>query len=72
MKFIDEAMSVAFCPDCRKSTTMAVTVTPQAIAGLDGQRKEIFVKSYHCESCHAFIRSIVLCTPYYYYDHTEL
>jgi hypothetical protein len=42
---------------CKNSNTMAVTVTPKAIAGPDGKINVIIVKTYHCEACRSFVRS---------------
>ena len=57
MKFIDNAMSIELCSICKNSTTMAVTVTPKAIAGPDGKINVTLVKTYHCEACRSFVRS---------------
>ena len=59
MKFIDNAMSIELCVICKNSNTMAVTVTPKAIARLDGKINVIIVKTYHCEACRSFVRSKV-------------
>ena len=37
---------------------MVVTVTPRVIAGKDGRMKKITTKTFHCESCGSFVRSI--------------
>ncbi len=51
-------MPSEFCPLCRTAANMIVTVTPKAIAGKDGMMKTIFTKTYDCESCGSFVRSI--------------
>ncbi len=51
-------MPSEFCPFCRTANNMSVTVTPKAIAGKDGKIKKITTKTYHCESCGSFVRSI--------------
>jgi hypothetical protein len=45
-----------FCPHCRTVANMNVTVIPRAIAG--AKMTTITTKTYHCESCGAFVRSI--------------
>jgi len=47
-----------FCPICRTAANMNVTVTPRAIVGKDGKMKAITTRTYHCESCGFFVRSI--------------
>jgi hypothetical protein len=37
---------------------MSVTITPRTIAGKDGKMKTMTNKTYHCESCGSFVRSI--------------
>jgi len=51
-------MPSEYCPLCRIAANMNVTVIPRAIAGKDGKMKTITTKTYHCESCGAFVRSI--------------
>jgi len=57
MKCTGEAMSIEFCPLCRTTTNMIITLTPKAIAGPDGKMKTITIKTYHCESCGSFVRN---------------
>ena len=57
MKFTDKAMSVEFCPLCRTSRTVSVTVMPITVTAEDGKIKTIVIKTYHCESCRSFVRS---------------
>jgi len=51
-------MPSEYCPLCRTAANMKVTVTPRAIVGKDGNMKTIDTKTYHCESCGSFVRSI--------------
>ncbi len=50
-------MSVEYCPQCRTTTNMGLTVVPKETTGKDGKRKTMSVKTYHCETCRAFVRS---------------
>src|SRR3990172_2322975 len=65
MKFIDNAMSIELCSIWKNSNTMAVTVTPKAIARLDGKINVIIVKTYHCEACRSFVRGKVISQTLY-------
>ncbi len=58
MKFTNEAMSIEFCPVCRANANMSITISPKAGADRNGKMKMINVKTYHCESCRFFVRSI--------------
>ncbi len=51
-------MPSEFCPLCRSATNMSVTVTLRTIAVKDGKMKTMTTKTYHCESCGFFVRSI--------------
>jgi hypothetical protein len=57
MKCIDKTTSIEYCPYCRTSRTMGVTIMPSALTAEDGTIKVIAVKTYHCESCRSFVRS---------------
>jgi hypothetical protein len=60
MKCIDEnAASVEFCPVCRTSTTMSVSAAPDSVFTSKGKIKIIVFKTFHCESCRSFVRSIL-------------
>jgi hypothetical protein len=58
MKCIDKATSIEFCPHCGTSRTMGVTIMPGTVTAEDGKSKVIVVKTYHCESCRSFVRSM--------------
>ena len=51
-------MPSEICPVCRTAANMNITVTPRAIANKDGRMKTISTRTYHCESCGSFVRSI--------------
>lgn len=51
-------MPCEYCLLCRSAANMKVSVTPRAIVGKDGNMKTIVAKTYHCESCGSFVRSI--------------
>ena len=47
-----------FCPLCRTAANMNVSSTPRTIASKDGKMKTITTRTFHCESCGSFVRSI--------------
>jgi hypothetical protein len=51
-------MPSELCPLCRTAANMMITVTARAIAGRDSKMKTITTRTYHCESCGSFVRSI--------------
>lgn len=52
-------MSSAYCPRCRSTRSMHVTVSKQKKVTKEGKPEEITVKSLHCQSCHCFVKSEV-------------
>ena len=58
MKFINEPISMEYCPFCRTAANMIATVTNKAIAHKDETMITIRTKTYHCGSCGSFVRSI--------------
>jgi len=45
------------CPKCKKLRNVCVAVCRKRIASPDGTTKEVLTRTFHCETCHAFIRS---------------
>ena len=45
------------CPHCRGIRNMRVTVSRRKESTPEGGTKEIETRSFHCESCNAFVRS---------------
>ncbi len=50
-------MSIELCPRCRALRNVRLTVSRRKVALPDGTTKEVLTRTFHCESCHAFIRS---------------
>jgi hypothetical protein len=46
-----------FCPLCRTTQNVNGTTTTSSETNSEGETKSILTVSYHCEACHAFIRS---------------
>jgi hypothetical protein len=57
MKCIDKTTSIEFCPSCGTSRTVSVTIIPLTVTDRKGRIETIIIKTYHCESCHSFVRS---------------
>ena len=57
MKCIDKTTSIEFCPSCGTSRTMSVTNIPRTVTDWEGKIEAVVIKTYHCESCHSFVRS---------------
>ena len=51
-------MPSEYCPLCGTAANMKVTVIRRAIVDTDGNMTTIDTKTYHCESCGSFVRSI--------------
>ncbi|MCK9420677.1 MAG: hypothetical protein M0R70_15035 [Nitrospirae bacterium] len=51
-------MPIEFCHLCRTAANMVVSSTPRTIASKAGKMKTIITKTYHCESCGSFVRSV--------------
>ena len=45
------------CPRCNAERTMSVTTAEQRELDEDGNERSYVVRTYHCETCHAFVRS---------------
>lgn len=50
-------MPMDFCPRCRATQNMTVTVSSGTETGPDGTTKQIETWSYSCEQCNSFVRS---------------
>ena len=50
-------MPLAFCPRCRGSKNMRISVSRRTGTGPDGKPTQVETRSFHCESCHYFVRS---------------
>ncbi|MBT4497961.1 MAG: hypothetical protein HOC74_09590 [Gemmatimonadetes bacterium] len=50
-------MATAFCPHCRAVRNMSVAISRRKAPGKDGKPTEIETRSFHCETCHFFVRS---------------
>ncbi len=46
-----------FCPKCRATKNMQVTTSRRKEPDGKGGTRDVRVRSYHCESCHGFVRS---------------
>jgi hypothetical protein len=57
MKCIDKTTSIEFCPSCGTSRTTSTTIIPRTLTDGECKIETIVIKTYHCESCHSFIRS---------------
>ncbi len=45
------------CPRCKQLRNVCVAVCRRQVALPDGTAKEVLTRTFHCEICHAFIRS---------------
>ncbi len=50
-------MQRAFCPKCGALRNMEVTTSRRKVTRPDGTKREIVARTYHCETCRAFVRS---------------
>ncbi len=50
-------MQRAFCPKCGALTNMEVTTSRRKVTEPDGTVREVVTRTYHCETCHSFVRS---------------
>lgn len=50
-------MAREICPACREVRDMRVCSSTRTVIIPDGSKKRIRTISYHCESCHQFVRS---------------
>ncbi len=48
------------CPRCKQLRNVCVAVCRRQVALPDGTTEEVLTRTFHCETCHAFIRSEVL------------
>ena len=46
-----------FCPRCQALRGMTVSTSRREEIDSEGKVKKILTKSYHCETCHSFVRS---------------
>ena len=52
MRSVDE-----YCPKCQATRHMVATVSQRSEVDANGDTKEIVTYSFHCETCHSFVRS---------------
>jgi hypothetical protein len=45
------------CPKCQTLRMMTVSISRREEVDSEGNKQEIVTKSFHCESCHSFVRS---------------
>jgi len=50
-------MPTEICPRCRQPRQMTLTQSTRSAIGADGSTKRVRTDSYHCATCHAFVRS---------------
>ncbi len=50
-------MAEGFCARCRATVEMTETVTRRRVRGEDGAERTVTERSWHCETCGAFVRS---------------
>ena len=50
-------MTMELCPTCRAPRNVSVTISRRTVVKPDGTTVEVETRTYHCESCHRFIRS---------------
>ena len=50
-------MSSLFCPRCAAPRPMNLSTSEQEITGPDEQAIKLVIHSYHCATCHSFVRS---------------
>lgn len=50
-------MPIEFCPRCRTSHNMRVTVFLNTKFGKDGKSHLVSVRNFQCEECNSFVRS---------------
>jgi len=50
-------MSLELCPKCGTARNMSVTTARREIVDTHGNTKIFLTETYHCESCHSFVRS---------------
>jgi hypothetical protein len=50
-------MSSEYCPHCGAIRNMRETVSRREETTPEGETKEIETRTFHCETCNAFVRS---------------
>ncbi|MBN1841497.1 MAG: hypothetical protein JW883_04335 [Deltaproteobacteria bacterium] len=50
-------MSSELCPRCHAVRNMVMTTYARVITGPGGKLKKVRTDLFHCETCHAFVRS---------------
>ena len=45
------------CPRCQSLRSMRVSISRRKVTDPEGGVKEILTKSFHCGTCHSFVRS---------------
>ena len=50
-------MPDGFCPRCGAVRNLRVTLSHKKVTQPDGAARTVIVRTYHCETCHAFVRS---------------
>lgn len=46
-----------FCPRCQTLRTMRISVSRRSETGVNDQTKIMATRSFHCDTCLAFVRS---------------
>lgn len=55
---VGSKLYIAYCQHCRVVTNQSVIVIPCLITETDGEEKLSFSRTYHCETCGLFVRSV--------------
>lgn len=50
-------MASEFCPKCRAVRNVRVTSSRRKATDADDKPKTILTRTFHCETCNAFVRS---------------
>lgn len=50
-------MSLVFCPKCSAPRAMNVSTSEHEVTGPDEQLIKVVTETYHCATCHSFVRS---------------
>ena len=47
----------AYCPRCQSIQSINITTSKRKQMTKEGKMKEVTIISFHCQSCHSFVRS---------------
>ena len=50
-------MAREYCPKCQAVRNMQVSERREAETDPDGRTREVVTRTFHCETCNAFVRS---------------